>query len=117
MTDNEARAALCRMADAFAKELGYGKRLTWHEGVRYYLDDLNPNNIIWIRPDHVDRPASEHILEIRHDGISAMLSVKKTDAGWAAGRMQAEGWQGFVMLATMLSRLNGSGQETEEMDR
>lgn len=90
MTDNEARAALRKMADAFAKELGYGKCLTWHEGVRYYLDDRNPNNIIWVRPDRDDRPAGEYILEIKHDGISARLSVRKTDAGWAAGHMEAE---------------------------
>lgn len=114
MTDNEARAALRRMADAFAKELGYGKRLTWHEGVRYYLDDRDPNNIIWMRPDRDDGPAGEYILEIRHDGVSALLSVRKTDGGWAVGRMQADGWQGFVMLATMLSRLNSSDREQEE---
>lgn len=114
MTKKYAREALSRIADGFAKKLGYGRRRAWHDGVRYYLDDRDPNNIIWMRPDRVDGPAGEYILEIKHDGISALLSVRKTDAGWAAGHMEAEGWQGFVMLATMLSRLNSSDREQEE---
>jgi len=104
MTEKEVKKTLLGIAKAYANELGYGKHMSWHEGIHYYLDDKDPTNIIWMRPDHDDGYANEYILTIKHDGTFAHLSAKKSEDGWAIGHMETRGDEGFQRLTDMYRR-------------